>query len=220
MKMRCSNLRHQALTLVEVAVILATVAIFFAMILFFSRAVTRDKREALQINCVNNLKQIGLSFRIWGGDNNDKYPMQITETNSGAREFTFSGDATAIFRCMSNEIGSPKVLRCPEDSSRTAATNFTTDLKGKISYFVNVDASDIYPQMVLIGDDNFAIGGVSVKSGLLEITSNTPIAWTAERHKFNGNIGLADGSVQQLTASGLTNLFQQTGSGTNRLAIP
>jgi len=157
---------------------------------------------------------------MWSGDNNGKYPMQISETNGGAQELTLSGDATAIFRCMSNEIGSPRILICPAGSSQVAATNFANDLRGKISYFVNVNAEAVYPQMTLAGDDNFAIGGVPVKSGLLEVTSNTPIAWTAERHKFNGNIGLADGSVQQLTASGLTNMFQQTGSATNRLAIP
>jgi hypothetical protein len=160
---------------------------------------------------------MGLSYRIWSGDNSDKYPMFISETNGGAQEFVLSGDAAAVFRCMSNEIGSAKILHCPDDLSRIAATNFTTDLAGKISYFVNADASDdALPQMVLDGDDNFAIGGVPVKSGLLEITSNTSIAWTGARHKFVGNLGIADGSVQQVTQSGL----RSTLVGTNRFAIP
>ena len=74
--------------------------------------------------------------------------------------------------------------------------------------------------MMLSGDGNFEIGGVPVKSGLLEISSNTPIAWSAARHKFAGNILVADGSVQQCSNSGLTNLLRQTGLATNRLAIP
>jgi len=218
MKPRFSNRRNQALTLVEAIVVVAIIAIFLAMMDW--GAPPAAKRKAMKINCLNNLKQIGLSYRIWSGDNSGKYPMQISETNGGAMELVFSGDASAIFRCMSNEIGSAKIVYCPDDATRIAATNFTSDLKGKISYFVNVDASDAYPQMLLDGDDNFAIGGVPVKPGLLEITSNTPIAWTAARHKSAGNIGLADGSVQQLTASGLAKNFQQTGSATNRLAIP
>ncbi len=143
----------------------------------------------------------------------------FTQAGSGLED-TLSGDVNAIFRGISNELSTPKILICPADQTRFAATNFKSDLKGKISYFVTVDADVKYPQMLLEGDDNFAIGGVPVKPGLLKITSNTPIAWTAERHKFAGNIGVVDGSVQQLTASGLTKMFQQTGSATNRLAIP
>jgi hypothetical protein len=74
--------------------------------------------------------------------------------------------------------------------------------------------------MLLSGDDNFEIGGVPVKSGLLELSTNTPISWTAARHKFVGNIGLSYGSVQQVTQSGLRQAVQQAGFATNRLAIP
>jgi prepilin-type processing-associated H-X9-DG protein len=55
---------------------------------------------------------------------------------------------------------------------------------------------------------------------LLEVATNTSIAWSAARHKFFGNILLADGSVQSVAISGLTNLLHQTGLATNRLAIP
>jgi prepilin-type processing-associated H-X9-DG protein len=93
-------------------------------------------------------------------------------------------------------------------------------LAGHISYFVGLDASEKFPQALLSGDDNFEIGGVPVKSGLLEISSKTPIAWSAARHKFSGNLLLADGSVQSSSNSGLTNWIHQIGSATNRLAIP
>jgi len=50
------------------------------------------------------------------------------------------------------------------------------------------------------------------------LTNSLP--WTAARHKFAGNIGLADGSVEQTTSSGLNELLHKTGLATNRLAIP
>ena len=74
--------------------------------------------------------------------------------------------------------------------------------------------------MFLSGDDNFAINGVSVKSELLEVSTNMTVTWTAARHKFIGNIGLADGSVQQITTTNLQQAIQATGIATNRLAIP
>ncbi len=215
MKLRYSNQGRHALTAVEVLVVIGVLAIFLAIIDFGPPA--SAKRKAQRVACADNLKQIGLSYRVWGGDHNDKYPMQIAVTNGGAREQALTGDAVAIFRGMSNELGTPKILICPADPIRFAATNFNRDLNGKISYFVNVDASDAYPQMILSGDDNFAIGGLPVKSGLLEVSAKTPIAWTAARHKFAGNLGMADGSVQMASNSGLTNLANQA---TNRLAIP
>jgi prepilin-type processing-associated H-X9-DG protein len=122
---------------------------------------------------------------------------------------------------MSNELSTPKVLVCPADNSRAVATNFSNDFNnGKISYFVGLDAADEYPQRALSGDDNFAVDGAPVTSGLLELSTNTPISWTAARHKFAGNILFADGSVQQTTSSNLNQWFQQTGLATNRLAIP
>ncbi len=122
---------------------------------------------------------------------------------------------------MSNELSTPKLLICPADTERfPPATNFSTDLVGKISYFVGLNASLNFPQAVLSGDDNFEINGVPVKSGLLQLSTNHATAWTFARHKFAGNIGLADGSAQQLSNSGLTNLLHQTGLATNRLAIP
>jgi prepilin-type processing-associated H-X9-DG protein len=50
----------------------------------------------------------------------------------------------------------------------------------------------------------------------LELSTDTPISWTAARHKFVGNLALADGSVQQVTQDGLRSALVAT----NRLAIP
>ena len=219
MKPRCSNQDCHALTLAEVLVVIFSFFIVSFVILvalgFLNEIGSKSKSQ--RINCVNNLKQIGLAYRIWGGDHGDKYPMQISTTNSGAQELALAGDANAIFRGMSNELGTPKILFCPADLGRFSATNFNRDLNGKISYFANVDANDLYPQMILSGDDTFARGGLPVKSGLLEVSAQNPIAWTAARHKFAGNLGIADGSVQMVNNSGLSNLVNQA---TNRLAIP
>jgi hypothetical protein len=136
-------------------------------------------------------------------------------------ELVLTGDVVATFQVMSNELSTPKVLICPADVSRDYATNFTTDFhNNRISYFIGVDADDNYPQRILSGDANFEIGGIPIKSGLSEILTNTPIVWSAARHKFAGNILLNDGSVQSLLNANLTSQLQQTGIATNRLAIP
>jgi hypothetical protein len=83
-----------------------------------------------------------------------------------------------------------------------------------------LDADTNRSKTFLCGDDNFAIGGVPVKSGLLEFSTNAPITWTAARHKFAGNIGLADGSAWQVNDQLLVQKLIETGVATNRLALP
>ena len=218
MKPSRSNQSRRALTLVELLVVVFVLAVLAAM---FLPALAAAKRKTSKIGCVNNLKQIGLTYRLWSGDNNDKYPMEISITNGGTMELLSTADVWKTFQVMSNELSTPKILICPDDLTHsTYATNFSDDLKNKISYFVGVDSTTNSSSTFLSGDDNFEINGTPVKSCLLELSTNTPIAWSATRHKFSGNILLADGSVQSVTIAGLSNLVRQTGLATNRLAIP
>ena len=181
---------------------------------------------------MNNLKQIGLAYRIWEGDNGDIYPMGISVTNGGSMEMVQTGNVLQTFQVMSNELSTPKILLCPEDSSHTYRTlplatggslvlGFSGLANSNVSYLVGVDVTnEINPQLIISGDCNFEIGGKPVKSGLLSLWTNDPVAWTATRHKGYGNLGLADGSVQSATPTSLRNFFEQTRLTTNRLAIP
>jgi hypothetical protein len=150
--------------------------------------------------------------------------MEISVTNGGAMELAVAGNVSAIFRVMSNELSIPKVLVCPQDTGRHHATNFTTDLNHQtISYFVGLDAEDKYPKMILSGDDNLEVDGIRVRPGILNLSTNASVGWTKERTgQFHGpgNIGLADGSVQQTTALTPQPALVNTGTATNRLVIP
>ncbi|HAO78898.1 MAG TPA: hypothetical protein DCQ92_07975 [Verrucomicrobia subdivision 3 bacterium] len=219
MKPRVSHHKTAALTLVEVVVILSVLAILLAILL---PALT-PHHGGQNINCSNNLKQVGLSFRIWEGDHNDKYPMQVSVTNGGTMELVAAGNVVTTFQVMSNELSTPILVLCPQDIKRQpAATNFSSQLAGHISYFVGLDAEDAKPQTILSGDRNIA-GGM-MKNGVLEITRNDPVGWSSELHGGIGNIAFADGSVQQTTSRktswNLRELIGQTGLATNRLAIP
>jgi hypothetical protein len=92
----------------------------------------------------------------------------------------------------------------------------------KISYFVGLDADETRPQTILSGDRNI-IGGVSNGAWLIFRTTNTP-SWGSDIHNLQGNIGLGDGSVQQMNSQSLARQFQSAlASQTNpviRLAIP
>jgi len=203
LKLQCSNSRSHAFTLTEVLVILAVIAVLAVMLI---AATTPNRIAAYRIQCINNLKQIDLGFKLWSPGQSDKYPTQYPVKFGGCMELVATGNVAAVFVTMSNILEPPKILICPADTDRQWATNFATDFGNKnISYFVGINASEDNPNSILIGDDNFEISGTPIKPGVLEIRTNNSIAWTGERHKFWGNIGFADGSVQSGTSSWLTN---------------
>jgi len=218
MKTSLSNQRERGLTLVEVLVVIA-VLIMLAAVLCPPLAEPRARRQ--RIWCVNNLKQIGLATRVWGSDHGDKYPWSIPGTNGGTMEFVAGPNAWRHFQVMSNELSTPKVLLCPaDDDTRTvAATNFNSLNNSNISYFVGLDSTETDPQGMLFGDRNIT-NGTPIKNGILELTANQPAGWTDEIHRKVGNITLSDGSVQQITRTGLRNAVENSGAVTNRLQMP
>jgi len=158
------------------------------------------------IQCNNNLKQIDLAFKIWSNDGGDKYTTQVPAKWGGSMEAAAAGNVAAIFQSMSNELNTPFILVCPSDKNRHEAADFTTDFSSKnISYFVGIDAAEDNPASIVAGDNHLQVNGSPVRPGVVEIDTNTPIAWTAERHRSTGNIALADGSAAQATSPGLVN---------------
>jgi prepilin-type N-terminal cleavage/methylation domain-containing protein len=241
----------KAFTLIELLVVIAIIAILAAMLL---PALAAAKRKAQRISCVNNIKESSLAFRIWEGDNGDKYPMAVSTASGGAEEQVQHGGPTLlgykygvanVFGVMSNELSTPKILACPSDIRTTVtqpATNFyqlyqlpvaspaiaTANTVEFSSYFVSGDAVEANPQMLLIGDYNIGSGtgttsGTNVYSGAgywdgTITTANGDYVWSNNAgHLKNGNAGITDGSVQQLTQSGLQ---QALLNSTNQTAAP
>jgi hypothetical protein len=237
MKTQIQNRRGRAFGLLDVLVIIALLVILgiLAFLLLLPVLIGGAKRPTQRINCASNLRQIGLAFRIWEGDNNNQYPMAVSVTNGGGMELIETGNPIACLQCASNEMSTTKILVCPADSGRTFATNWNELDGSHISYFLNMDASNGADLgCILAGDDNIAINGSPVKSGLWDVSSNALIGWAPGRHgsvyrphfwsspKTNGfgNFVFADGSIRQGYSMGLQQAFQGTGLATNRIAIP
>jgi prepilin-type N-terminal cleavage/methylation domain-containing protein len=219
--------QNKAFTLIELLVVIAIIAILAALLL---PALAAAKRKAQRINCVSNIKQVGIAFRLWEGDNGDRYPMAVSTLYNGAMEkigcaantttpTTTTYGLTNVFVVMSNELSTPKILYCPSDTVRNYTTNFTAlhFNDQNMSYFVCGDAVETYPQMIMDGDRN--IGSASAQNIPATITNNLCVQWgnpfqwwawsAVDMHLRVGNVGMADGSAQQLTVAGL-----QTALGT------
>ena len=207
------------------------IAIVCAAGIIFLPGILRPRHHC-RVSCANNQKQIGLSFKCWALDNNDRFPFAVPVANGGTMELVSGGNVWPHFMVMSNELSTPRVLKCSEDPERVMANAFgppasypgyavvllTNDQQ--VGYFVGPDACNTNPSAILIGDRFLGVNGARFRHGLAEVATNAAIGWVRPWHEGGGNIGLADGSVQQATSKNLARLFAATGQATNRLVIP
>jgi hypothetical protein len=90
-------------------------------------AKAREKAEAIE--CINNLKQVGLAARIWAIDRGDMSPPDIVS--------------------MADEMGTPKILYCPSDRAREAAKDWASYTAANCSYeYLAPSAPDTEPERV------------------------------------------------------------------------
>jgi hypothetical protein len=208
--------RRRAFTRVELVVLLGSLALFLACVALPALANNRQGSE--RARCVNNLRQIGQGFQLYGLDNDQLNPWWIIMPG-GTKNHPFHNSLYVHYAWISNHLATPKVLACPADREARAARDWSTSpdygflnasLQNRsISYFIGLHSFHDYPQSILAGDRNLRVDQASgtCSSGIPNPAAINPPydrpTWADLIHGETGNLLLTSGSVLQLPNSGL-----------------
>ncbi|HTV61376.1 MAG TPA: prepilin-type N-terminal cleavage/methylation domain-containing protein [Verrucomicrobiae bacterium] len=141
------------------------------------------------------------------------YVFQIESNQMATPKILYCTSDNTPSKCAQNGSATPT----SHQNSYATNFNYNSFSDAYVSYFVCGDATEAYPGMVIFGDRNLSDVGVTAnqpgsatamfaapEEAYACVTSSANWSWSAQDlHLGAGNLGLTDGSVSQVTVSGM-----------------
>ena len=165
--------RPNAFTLIELLVVIAIIAILAALLL---PVLASAKRQANTAKCMSNMKQLGVAFVLFAGDNTETYPSAACY---GADNSQYAWDTSihsyiggnanlgqaALDSGAVDQTLTPPILRCPSDIGPDTYWDAGSTI-GRRTYAMNYSSSNW-------------VGWLAVGTQLPAPTDGVGVAWSA-----------------------------------------
>lgn len=231
------NGQQKGFTRIELFVVVSSIVVLFMIV---SPMLAKRYAKSGRVKCSSNLKQIALAFKMYAGDNDGKFPWV---PKSSGTDFTNQLKVWQYFQTISNDLGSTKILLCPQEQEagkKQPAYEFSDSIYGlahpsnqnhSVSYFLGIYSGESLTNTILAGDRTVTTrisSQLYSSSGTNAVEIATNSIWSSApmqaNHEGVGNLALADGSVQQTSTASLQAALRLArdshGTNANRFLFP
>jgi hypothetical protein len=190
-----------------------------------------------QVSCLNNLRQIGITFQAWGSDHGDRRPWYVPLNEGGTHSHPFRNSVYIQFTPLSNYLSAPCLMDPAElTATKRRADNWTAQPGGlqnpgfannSVSYMIGPDTFTWETHVILAADRNpwfNGTGSCGSGGGLQVFAMDRPYSgrWLDGNHGPAGNILMNDGRVEFTDSRRLRQIvqFENPDGGSEHMLTP
>jgi len=200
--------KKHGFTLIELLVVIAIIAILAALLL---PALARAREQARRVNCMSNLKQLGLVIHMYAQDNSEKFPAAENITDPAIYG---AGPMTDFNRLVPLYVTAMKLFTCPSSSVDTVATGvpiLPLNLSYAYALLLEESSALVLPQ----GTDLVVMVDQSGGPYKNDVWNSDLTTSTILNHTTDGvNALFIDGRVEWVTKNNIATRITNSGTGT------